>query len=317
VKTASSYESFRQSEQEAVGKHKQFLLQVARDIETLLTEEPIARSRFKEQCQTFKKKDKAYWDRLSAQHNAAQADPQLLDYNDGNPPKEGYVWDGFWREPDPDDLPNMRNWFYPFSTQHWPDPFSGEKQWTNKGERLPNDQERLMYYYVLLAIVHDNAMADRHIKRLYFNPYHKSGGFDFQDWGNVRWKWLSDLTLYAMKQETSQQIGDRLNIALTGVKADLTASGGRADLPNGKPVETEQNAAPAKRWGTKKVVWFIIILLVVILVIFRVSGWPEPIKAVKWFYSFVFFLAALFTCLYHLGWLGPIKSFIYRKPKRE
>ena len=32
----------------------------------------------------------------------------------------------------------------------------------------------------------------------------------------------------------------------------------------------------------------------------------------RWIYVLVIFLAALLTCLYYLGWLDPVKVFIYR-----
>ncbi len=78
-----------------------------------------------------------------------------------------------------------------------------------------------------------------------------------------------------------------------------------------KPAETEQKTT-TRRWGVKKLIWFIVILLVLILATFRLLGWPEPIKAFKGIYSFIFFFAALLTSLHYLGWLGPIKAFIRR-----
>jgi NADH:ubiquinone oxidoreductase subunit 3 (subunit A) len=86
-----------------------------------------------------------------------------------------------------------------------------------------------------------------------------------------------------------------------------------ADLAKLEPAETGRNAAPAKRMGVKKgICLFIIFFLVLILAIFRLLGWPEPIKAFKGIYSFIIFLAALLTCLYYLGCLEPIKQFIIK-----
>jgi hypothetical protein len=60
-----------------------------------------------------------------------------------------------------------------------------------------------------------------------------------------------------------------------------------ADLAAKKPAEKEQNATPTKKSKLKPI-------------LYAIGG-------------FVGFLAALFTCLgYLLGWLGPIKAFIYR-----
>jgi hypothetical protein len=78
-------------------------------------------------------------------------------------------------------------------------------------------------------------------------------------------------------------------------------------LANLKPAEEEQKATFSKRWGIKKGICFLVIVLLLILAVLRVMGWPEPIKAVKGIYSFVFFLAAMLTCLHHLGWLERIK----------
>ncbi len=42
----------------------------------------------------------------------------------------------------------------------------------------------------------------------------------------------------------------------------------------------------------------------------RIWTWTKRIP--RWIYILVIFLGALFTCLYYLGWLEPIKAFIYK-----
>ncbi len=58
-------------------------------------------------------------------------------------------------------------------------------------------------------------------------------------------------------------------------------AGDRADLPNGKPAEAEQNAVPVK---SRRI-------------------WTCVKKIPTWIYIFVIFLAALLTVLHYLGWL--------------
>jgi hypothetical protein len=85
------------------------------------------------------------------------------------------------------------------------------------------------------------------------------------------------------------------------------------EASGGKIAETSRELARMKRWGVKKIICLLFIFLLVLLAIFRVFGWPEPIKAVKMIYYFIPFLAALLTCLHHMGWLALLKEFIYGK----
>jgi len=40
--------------------------------------------------------------------------------------------------------------------------------------------------------------------------------------------------------------------------------------------------------------------------------WTFVKRIPRWIYVLVLFLAALLTCLYYLGWLEPIKTFVYK-----
>ena len=208
-------------------EHEEFLREVARNIRDTLVNEPVGRRRFEEQVEVFEKMYNVYYNWLDSQHKAAQADTRLCEYNAGKAPIEGYVWEGaggYWREPDRGDTPDVTTWFFPYWTLHWPDRFGCEKAQSFKGERLPNDQERLMCYYVLLAIVHDNALASPLTQSIYFRPYDRNGWDGFQGWANTNlWKWMSVLTLYGenRRQAMGKQIRDMLKSALASVQGDL------------------------------------------------------------------------------------------------
>jgi hypothetical protein len=255
-------------------EHEEFLRKIAKKIRDRLVNEPVGRGRFEEQVESCKKKYEDYYDWLTSQHEAAKADPQLLDSHQGNSLKEKYVWEGaacYWREPDRNDTPDVTTWFFPHWTLHWPDRFGRETSLPFKGERLPNDQERLICYYVLLAIVHDNALAGPLTKPIYFRPYNQSGPYGFQEWANINlWRWLSVLRLYGgnHRHVTAKKIRDMLESALTSVRTDISRL---------KPAETEQKAALAKCRRVK------------------------PILCAT--SAVVIFLAALLTILHYMGWL--------------
>jgi len=251
-------------------EHEEFLREIAKKIRDTLVNEPVGRGRFEEQVESCKKKYEDYYDWLTSQHEAAKADPQLLDSHQGNSLKEKYVWEGaggYWREPDRNDTPDVTTWFFPHWTLHWPDRFGRETSLPFKGERLPNDQERLMCYYVLLAIVHDNALAGPLTKPIHFRPYNPSGPYGFQEWANINlWNWMSVLKLYGENHRhvTAKQIRDMLESALTSVRTDIARL---------KPAETEQKA--------KRIIAAILISLLIICM-FVFSVWLIPFTPFTW-----------------------------------
>ena len=122
-------------------------------------------------------------------------------------------------------------------------------------QREPTEDEKLMCEYVLLGLIHDYELQQPTNSRVFSGKY--AGKWFDRD--NFRLE-TGGYYLYPNKEATllchsatAQEKLSHLNRTLDHVQADLAskppeqkpieASGGKADLPNEKPVEAEQKAA--------------------------------------------------------------------------
>ena len=166
---------------------EKFLWDTARQVEKLLNDEPVAVKRFQEQIEIFRHKLDAYYVWLSSQRDIAHKNRDLRDRHCFKPAKEGYIWDnieGIWRKPDRKDIPNVTNWLPPDSYRFRAHGFSQEKRLRAKGFRRPDDKERLLCHYVLLAVIHDIMLRDPGYNRIYFDMSKEDIGLGIGMWAH-------------------------------------------------------------------------------------------------------------------------------------
>lgn len=214
----------------------EFLIEKATEVEKLAADNK-SKECFYQHIKTLWQKVGEWESEIALLRKNAEAERDLLEYNDGEPPKAGYVWyNNFWGPPTKSY--NPLRWFPPCSWSYYDDLM--RKQARAYAYRMPNDDEKLMCHYVLLSVIHDKALRDPLIDRLYFNK----SCIDFDgwkdNWGKALWKYLNILPFW--KGLTSEgEVKASICVALDRVKADLAAA---------KPTKTER---PPKKEGYTKV----------------------------------------------------------------
>jgi len=202
-------------------EHQGFLFEIAAKVDNLIADDRSKRG-FRSHIQNFRAKVASYKSELESYKKAAEADPKLLDLNYGKPPKEGYEWhSNFWAPPT--DTCNPLDWFPPNSYLLWPDSHSRQLKATNYNARLPNNNERLMCYYVLLATVHDKVLTDPQYERIWFDPNYKGDRFFLDAWANGLWQYRSNLSVYRQTEREiyAKRIRAMVQHALDRVNDDL------------------------------------------------------------------------------------------------
>lgn len=245
-------------------KHKKFLFEKAIEVDNLIADE-ASYQRFRDHIKSFCEAVAAYASELESHNKAAQSDPKLLNFNDGRPPKNGYVWhNNFWAPQT--NHPNLLNYFPPNSYLLWPDSDSKWLKTTSRNARLPTDDERIMCYYVLLAVTHDGALTQPTFKRLYFGQSCQNTWTFRDEWGWALWSWLSDLSLW--NSDNRDLIGEKIKATVAAAFNSV-----KADLAKLKPAETEQNA--------RRIIAAILISLLIICM-FALSVWLIPFTPFTW-----------------------------------
>ncbi|MHC4618376.1 MAG: hypothetical protein ACYTEQ_11560 [Planctomycetota bacterium] len=85
---------------------------------------------------------------------------------------------------------------------------------------MPNQDEKLMIDYVLLAVIHDGALSDPTDDHIYFRHEADAAFNDCDEWALVSWADLSELNAAAEYHE-GDKIRGKIERALQHVKADL------------------------------------------------------------------------------------------------
>ncbi len=177
-------------------EHKKFLLEIAKKVDKLITHIPESKSKFQQQIILFYEKRDEYCKALEQYQKAAESDHQLRD-KEARPP-----------------LPlNPDEWIYDFVDSITSYMFSPTG-------REPDGTERLMLEYIILAIIHGEALES---SKIY-------DGLEFwnKEWANLIWEQISHWNL-KKEYDSGDEFRTEIELAFEHVKADLAP----------KPAETE------------------------------------------------------------------------------
>jgi len=193
-----------------------FLLETSNTVDKFISTSS-GKTPFESQLQILCKMVENYGQALQKYEKEAKSNPRLKD-SDAGPPHEGWVWysdwdssfvgdkmwNAFWRTPDP---VNPLLWFEQEGLHGTP-------------TRAPNNEEKLMCEYVLLAVIHDEYIQQTDLtgRLIFWDRNYKGTWFQRNKFSQALW----NIYYYVKNELVANEKRAKVERALQHVYADLT-----------------------------------------------------------------------------------------------